>query len=347
MSAIYFIRGGENLKDLDRLDYIFKKRGNWQIYNRGKDIDFSFLKNVRDSKYWDQKSVFSNAIMDIRKFFNKGVFEKRVKEFDKKLSKYILDSKTVNIYHFYKNPKLLDKFNPFEKIGNYALYLKPVTGSGGSNIRLIINKKQFIQSVEDIITENKKDWQEGSQDFRKWVLQDYYKPNDMCLYEKKKFHFRAHFIMGKTKSGVKMFIHKKFPMAIARKNFSLDKKKTSDFTIHDTHYKFGITGIFLENFIDKKKLKLVTQQLKEFFSVFKDNFNIKCFEENKYCYKILGADVILYNDYTIKIIEINTSPSFKDNDWLYDILDGVMYHYVDEVYPPTLKFDKFDNFMQI
>lgn len=323
----FYIDGGKNLKDIDKVNEIFLKRGNWKIYNNEKKINFAYFKNIYDKNNWSKITSFNNSLKNFKEIFNKGIIVKKIKNISLKIDKYLFHQININVKKF----KNYDKVN-FENIK----FFKPVGGGGGMGIKLITNKEELKKHINKIkkdktITNN-------------WILQDYH-INEIMTFKGYKFHFRVHFIIGNTKNKVvKSFIHDKFPVALAKEKFD---KNNMNLKVHDTHYKHNKREIFLDEIFDKKDYKKILKQLEELFSVFKEIFNVICYDETKYCYKIFGADILVNKDLSIKLIEMNTNPSFNFNDWLYEILEGVVYHYVDEVFPPENKIKKFKNFISV
>lgn len=90
------------------------------------------------------------------------------------------------------------------------------------------------------------------------------------------------------------------------------------------------------------QIKNIFQQLKELFSILKELFQSSCYPGIKNCYEILGADIIILPDYSIKLIELNSNLNIINNpleksNTHSKLFNGLMSLVVDKVFAPLNK----------
>ena len=86
--------------------------------------------------------------------------------------------------------------------------------------------------------------------------------------------------------------------------------------------------------------KEVDNQIRKLFSYIKTQIKVSCFKESKNCFKFYGADIMVTDNFNIKILEINGNPGgsfFKmfpkyKNDFYKGMFDIVIKNKVSKHY---------------
>jgi len=332
---------------------LFKKRGNWQMKEKGK-VDFLFIQGdrlSRERRFWNQRAFIKNRIdLDTIIISQKNQVYKKV---DKQLrDKYLLAQKSINL-------------GPSFRCSNYKSFiekypitiLKPIYGYAGKHISTVEDYEDFKKIIKPILEEKKADnW--SNRKMKKddyinrlnWVLEEYVL--DPYLYKKKKFHFRPYFIYYHSKEENKAFLYNKFRIAVADQNYVSGDFKNKD--IHDTHFTANekTEAIYLDDFLSRKNYNIIVEQLIELFTNISKNLSVKCYPENDICLQIFAADVMITKNIQIKLIEINTNPGFISDRFLKlntagHILENIMYHIIDPIFPPKNKINDPEGFIKL
>ena len=94
-----------------------------------------------------------------------------------------------------------------------------------------------------------------------------------------------------------------------------------------------------ESYVYSKKKKINL----DIFKYIEDNIDSSCYPENQYCYMIYK--VTIFKD---SIIDIEYDIDYDNDKNLYlDILEGIMYHIIDNIFPPLKKVNKYKNFILV
>ena len=64
--------------------------------------------------------------------------------------------------------------------------------------------------------------------------------------------------------------------------------------------------------LTRKQRENIEKQLKLLFNNISKVINLKCYQENKYCYHVFASDIMITDDYQIKLIELNTKPGMGE-----------------------------------
>ena len=184
--------------------------------------------------------------------------------------------------------------------------------------------------------------------YNRWVLHEYI--DKTLLYPNitsgKKIHLRVYFVYFNDIINDKVY---GYILDTCHLGMAKEKYKHNDYTnkdIHDTHLgknKKGLT--FPYDFKKIKKpgqIKNIFQQLKELFNILKELFQSSCYHGIRNCYEILGADIIILPDYSIKLIELNSNLIIINNalekeNTHQKLFNGLMSLVVDKVFPPLNK----------
>lgn len=210
---------------------------------------------------------------------------------NKKLHKFRLEQFNLNI----KDAGLTKYKNIFSQ---NTWILKPVDGFAGKGITIIDSYPKLLQEIDKNKSKKNK--------YVRWVLQEYI--TNPLLYKKKKFHIRAYFIYSNSTSNKKGYLLNIAKVFTAKDNFYPGDYDNSN--IHDTHLKTTPKPIYFNRDFNKEYGKANTMKIwKQIIKMFKElvqMLDIDCYAESKKCFEILGADLMVTEDYQVKVIEINT-----------------------------------------
>ena len=307
---------------------IFEERGNWRPYNPKKDknrVDFMFtdLDYKYDKKLFKIKSLLKNAVMkDNYNMTNKDLLYKELEKIPSArkylVFNYSVDSSNID---YKKIEKIFQKYK--------VMIFKPVGGAAGVGIEVFDNFDNFRKYCES----NK-----SFVKYRDWVLQEYI--IDPMLIEGKKFHIRGYYLVHQEK---------KYLMGEGRIILAEEKYKQGDYEnkkIHDTH------TLGSEKYVkyypkDLKNSKKIQNQLEYLFSsVGKVDEYFKCFTESKDCYQLFGFDIMIAEDYQVKLIEINSGPGVPNLHIPFGkkLFENQLKLMVDTTFPPKNKVDEDSGF---
>ena len=153
-------------------------------------------------------------------------------------------------------------------------------------------------------------------------------------------------------SNQKGYLHKYGGIYTAEKHYV--QKNYNNKNIHDTH--FGSTPAdyyFPHEFIklySKEVMLDLYKQLKEVFHYVKLLTKAECYPESKICYQIYGVDIMITDEFRVKLIEINhrIGISTHDNKLLTEyLMEGVLETIVDPLFPPKNKQLKKNYFIEV
>ena len=126
-----------------------------------------------------------------------------------------------------------------------------------------------------------------------------------------------------------------------------DDYKNKD--IHDSHLKSTIRKFmtFKKDFKDiygHEKVNYIFNQTKYIVEYIYKLINAKCYPEVKNCFNIYGFDVMVLDDFTVKIIEINVNPGFR---YPQDFFDLMFEKTIDCVLEPENPQPKVNNYIEL
>ena len=357
----------------------FNIRNNWEKYNVNKpqkaSPDFLFLDDnyILNKKYWKYKPLLQNKFdATSSNLISKDTLYKTLNDNKDKypvLNKYMINNINIDFKDFITTNKKIN----YSKIEDFQKYFsnpdnnkktkqwifKPVGGFQGKGIVVISDFKTFKKKCEEILNflikddENliKKDAGRGYQSlklYNRWVLQEYI--DKTLLYPHitsgKKIHLRVYFLYFNDTINEKIngYILDTCHLGMAKENYKRNDYTNKD--IHDTHLGKNKKGLTFPHDFKKimtpVQIKNIFQQLKELFSILKELFQSSCYPGIKNCYEILGADIIILPDYSIKLIELNSNLNIINNpleksNTHSKLFNGLMSLVVDKVFPPLQK----------
>ena len=311
----------------DMLENILAKRGIWKEAEKGESIDFLYVegKYAYDKNLYNIESLLKNQVKIGDIFFTTkdklysvlGPLKK-----DYLLETYNFNSTDVN--------KIEDKFD-----GEKIWIIKPSRGFQGMGIKISTNYKELTKHLKI------------NKQYKDWSLQEYI--SEPSLYNNRKFHIRFYILIDTDNN---YYLCKYGWVALAKKMYTLTDFHDND--IHDTHFQPGGEKIYYPDFLgnDSDNIDKINKKIREIIIDVKEKQSaVKCYPESTKCYEMLGMDVMLDSDLTIKLLEINTKIGmpFVGNKMRNYLLEGVMEHYVDKYFPPKKEvkemnyFDKIEN----
>jgi len=319
---------------------IFKRRGNWRRYKKGdKKIDFVYVDRYIkfDKKFLYNLDVKVENFAMILEGGNKREIVDLFLE-DKKTRKYVPDQIAFN-----PNDIKEDVLKFIKK--NKIYIAKPIAGASGENIEIVKNKKEFLSNIPKF---KKSFFRRDKQikDNKNWVLQEYI--NEPLLYNKKKFHIKAHIIFNEDGKG---FFDKQLLFIPAIKNYKKSDYKNKD--IHDTHGSdnkniFLLRDDFTGDFTSEEYNKIKKGVIK-ICKIFIKKVKIECYKDLESCFVFFGLDIMFLEDFTPVFIEANITPGIIGayNYYHNIILEGVMQEVIDKKFPPEIKPDEEKRFFKL
>ena len=345
----YLIRSGilllNKYKEKSVIEFIienFKKRGNWEEFNvnnpQVKNPDFIYT----DWAYKLDKNFLLNYRVTIRNSLdehyenysisNKYNLIENLKKTDIN-KKHLLNQIDVNIYNIYKNYNYYMNIyeNWFKRYK--VLILKGIFSYSGLDIEVFTEFKDFKNFIDNLINEkdiknfdiNKYNKLNGlNKKFRfniEWVLQEYI--TNPLLFEKRKFHLRGIFLYIFSNNKKKGYLYNDLKILTAKLPYVNDDYKNKE--IHDSHDKSTIRKCmtFKKDFKDiygEEKVNYIFDQTKYIVQYIYKLINAKCYPEVKNCFNIYGFDIMILDDFTVKIIENNFNPGLDYQPEFYDLI---------------------------
>ena len=286
------------VRDADRAEY----------KSQHKPIDYIYL----DGKYYSDKenyglhAMVKNIVGDEKReiTLKHNLISNLAKL--KEAQKYIMPQFELDLINFIPGtPKYQ---NSLARLKSYYLHqkiyiFKPVSEYAGEGIQIITNFGELMRYIQKIIKDYRQKWNAKTdhalQRKRVWVLQEYLA--DPLLLNGYKFHIRHYFFY--VPGGSSYYLDKG-ELAPARKKYI--RGDWHNTAIHDTHF-YGGDGEFFPEALDlpAQALKSISQQIDELYSIVIRCINARCYTENKHCYELFGVDLMITQDYKVKILEIN------------------------------------------
>ena len=317
--------------DMKMIGKMMKERGIWRPFKKGKDRNPDFL-HVDASYYYDKslykyRTLLKNILVDNEdRVTNKDNLYRNLSKI-KGGKRYLLENYNVNVDDKRENYK---KY--FKNDGVWIM--KPVDSYAGRGIEILQSYDDFLKYFEDVkgmdLLGSKKE---------RFVLQEYIM--NPFLYKGKKFHLRYHFI---CYNGEFLPI-KNVQVITAAKKFKLEDFKNKD--IHDTHFTDSIREVYFPHSfreLSKDEIDYVNNQFIDCLNKCVSLVNFECWPETKNCYQTFGADFMILDDLSVKLLEINGKISLKlgvgkyvDGDITYNdaLFRDELEFVVDKVFPPV------------
>ena len=170
--------------------------------------------------------------------------------------------------------------------------------------------------------------------YKDWVLQEYI--NNPLLVKGRKFHIRIYYLVYRTEA----FVYNVGKIITAGEKYK--REDYSNKKIHDSHITDSLQGMFFPESLKltKKREKEVWGQIIELFKDIKKLGKFECFPESKDCYQIFGADLMITDNYQVKMLELNTKLGFNEFEGIRFnkyLIENEMQTIVDNIFPPEKK----------
>ena len=327
---------------------IFDRRGNWEPFNPKKHYfpDYLYLygEYKYDKRYFKTRSLLKNASdYGKGKITNKHLLFENLEKIpggDKYLSpNYFIDAFQID---YQKVKKIFDT--------GKVMIFKPVHGMSGFGVQVVKDFEDFQQLTKNTNflndLKNVKKGKLSRDKISEWVLQEYI--DSPLLIKGKKFHIRLYFLVYHN---LKYLLRRGLI-------FSADKKyKQDDYhnkEIHDTHSNEKTVEQVMKypedlQFLGKDKNQKIWNQITDLFGKIGKIEDFDCYPESKDCYQIVGADVMITQDFKVKIIEVNENPGLPtlESQFGMMIFENEMKLIVDSVFPPQNEMEEDNDFIQV
>ena len=338
--------------DNDVVKKIFDTRGNWKLYNpnqeRGNlDFLYSYLDFRFDKRLFSLKTLLKNIIVKkgINMIDKNLLFKELEKNKDAKKylpSNYLINTDEIN----YTRIKKIFQTHP-------VLIFKPVHGYAGVGIEIFDNFEDFkkytlSQKFKDSLKPIQKAVSKRNilaSKYKEWVLQEYI--DNPLLIDGKKFHIRGYYLVHREE---------KYLMDEGRIILAEEKYQQRDYKnkkIHDTHThgEEKYVKYYPKDLnISQNKKDNIRKQMEHLFHLvgFVDK-SFECYSESKDCYQLFGFDVMITDDYQVKLIEINSGPGVPNLHIPFGkkLFENQVKIMVDTIFPPKNKIRGEGGFIQV
>lgn len=298
----------------ERIETYFQPLGWTECKDKNPTLLYLDGMNIYYFKHEDYKSLIKNQIGEDKNLFT-----------NKNYLHLIVPKDNVMTTYLYNTKNNLNEFKNIFK-NNKKWILKPSRGREGIGIKIVKNFNELENFYKHTI---KKINFKQIKDKNQWVIQEYIdKP---ILYENRKFHLRVYFLIVDKK----IYYFSKYLIATAEQEYVEDRY--FDKKIHDSHYneKSIRNRLFPDDFeIEIDKLNKINKDINSIFKYLKTSIVLpfKCYKEDKNCYEIFSADIMITSDYDVKVIEFNHSTGYPETmDKKYPLfenqLDIVLKHF--------------------
>lgn len=303
------------------------KRGNWKKHDYNTDglspsllfVDDEFI--IKMPELYSIKSTIKNLIDENKKSItNKdNLYVNLNKKYPNICEKYMMKQYQINNKNYKEIPK-----NIFE---NKIWIIKPVRGFQGRNNLVLTNYNDYMKYINTHM--NTKVSKFG------YVLDEYI--TDPLLLFGYKFHFRGYYVYYNN-SG---YYFNKFITALAKEPYI--SNDYNNIKIHDTHGA-SISGIFPDdysNIFGDEIIKNITLQIKEIMYHITKLLKPTCYPESKNCFEMFGVDLMITEDYNVKLLEVNEKIGY-DIDYLnirgisfyIEMYEGICSNIIDNIIKP-------------
>ena len=338
----------------DYIDDCFKARGNWHKITdnhlaeyKHKTIDFIYIDglNYINPKYYNLRSYLKNTVTDDKQSISHK--HNLIQNFSKssQSAKYIIPTMEIDMLDYYNGVGPL--ISSFFKPGKIYIF-KPVSGMAGQGIKIVSNFRDLDKYMMEIISKNKHNWNKYNQSIditknairakeplRVWVLQEYIM-NPLLFTENGKnykYHIR-HFYLYQPGNNPSYFKNTG-KIALAKKPYVNGDWGNPD--IHDTHFHGNSNYSWPESTnLTSAQLQTINEQIHDFYTYLDSAINAGCYAESKYCYELFGIDLMITQDYKLKVLEVNAGLGLGTNTTANkeELFNGILELIVDTKRPP-------------
>ena len=107
--------------------------------------------------------------------------------------------------------------------------------------------------------------------------------------------------------------------------------------IHDTHFHGNSNYSWPESTnLTSAQLQTINEQIHDFYTYLDSAINAVCYPESKYCYELFGVDLMITQDYKLKVLEVNAGLGLGTNTTANkeELFNGILELIVDTKRPP-------------
>lgn len=326
----YYLFAGTDI-NIEDIRPLMNSRG-WKEFNMDNpqqpNPDFLYLdnENLFNQKYYKYVPKIQNILDTSKKqdsIYNKFHLIEKLKKTSLP-KKHLLTQIHIDItkqYDYYQ--KQIEKL--FKKY--HVLIFKPIYGTHGDAIEVFdnidnfkINYDNLYQKYENIDVGLDKDkydkfgFANKMKLKREWVLQEYI--INPLLFQGKKFHLRCYLIYHYiSENNYEAYLYDNCKVITAEQNYIKGDYKNKK--IHDTHTAGKLVYSDKSDLIKEfgiENYNKIWNQIKivnDYVSKLIFNDKEKCYKGVKYCYHIYGFDIMIDENYVVKVIEYNHQPNIN------------------------------------
>ena len=291
---------------------------------------------VVKKRFYNYKKYFANILNyeNIVKFSNKNDI---VKEF-KKISVRFYKQYIAKTFH-------ISEINKFKFPKWYII--RPIYGALGKDV-FYINNADELDSILYYYKINKN---YKKKLYSNNVIASEYITNPL-LFNEKKFHLRAYFIVSLTNNILNTFLIKFGGIMIAKNKFNMDvpfdnETHTSSgrYTKNDYYFPFDFNTKNLGIDIDDSKIdiiwKHITNMCRILARIFENNKDTLLLPNQENGYGLFAIDIIIRDNMVPVFIELNETPMIAANTMeKLDIVSRIIYKWInDTVLEPLFKYN--------
>ena len=344
MSFTYYIVS--KYLDISEVDKIMERRGIWRKYRKDKKEELNFFhidggENMRNRQYYSLSAELKNVLGDKKKeIIRKDRLYHNLQKV-KGGKKFLVENYNVNYKTWKKDIRDINI--------NGVWIVKPVGGVEGKWVRVIENKEELVKYFEKINTDY---FFKSLKDY--FVVQRYI--TNPLLIKGRKFHLRIHLAFFQKEC----FIMDKFIVITAKDKYTKGDYKNNK--IHDSHADGTLRGLFFPDsftFLSRKEKEKIMKDIIHLFKKVKMVYKESCYQENRYCYEVFGADVMVLEDLSVKILEVNGRIGFTSREgqrlnypgtkkeYKTVLFESEMIDIVDTLYSPSKEITDKSHFIKI
>lgn len=148
------------------------------------------------------------------------------------------------------------------------------------------------------------------------------------------------------------FLFDKAMIATAKLKFKNNDYLNAD--IHESRFSstenIKIFPDYFHKIFGKKNTDSIIKQKINIFKSVSKIINFSCYSENNICFYIFGGDLIINDNFKVKLLEINEKPilTFSDNlDFYSNLYENIMQNIVDKYFVPSNNIKPLNNFIEL